>query len=232
MHLLADTQHIWHRVENGLRPCKEWAEIAQALGGGEDVLIDVNGFSPHKPRLVDWRFFLSRKHPDFGQVPISSFGNYGCGTHKEAIMVAASMVSRGCWDASIPESWEQFYKALVAGKKIVVDLSKLEEPVGWLKIYEAIADYVRLGTLASYLQTLSIFNEVLNPEQRLITTTLNWNHESALEYVQVRDENIPYISRHLRVQPELLDDETLSLAVLESLDSEFFILEKAGEGTW
>ncbi|MEW3703513.1 hypothetical protein QOZ40_28985, partial [Pseudomonas aeruginosa] len=80
----------------------------------------------------------------------------------KTIYVADSMVEQQDNYVSIEESWSEFYNALMLGKKVLIDLTALRPsgsqnarrltasgPLTFLRIYEAISDYVEQGTLTS-----------------------------------------------------------------------------------
>lgn len=159
------------------------------------------------------------------------------------IRVADSMTESHDDLVSIEQSWSEFYDALLLKKRVALDLSALRPsgttnslgltasgPLSFLKIYEAIAEYVEYGNLTSYLKIFSIINEVLRRggtyKNGATTSTLDWNHSDIWEYLNLSLNDVPYLKKGLRVHSEVLENKKLTGAIVNAVNSGSLWLEK------
>lgn len=233
------------KVANTDNPFEDWRYASIALRGAAGENLVVNSFLSQNPSTVDWSFYIDPAHTDFGKMGLAEVGKFGI-NNRIVIRVADSMTEDTETEPrsiSIENSWELFYKCLVAGERVAVDLSLLRAegttnshglvasgPLSFFKIYAAIANYVEQGTLTSYLQVFSTINEVLRRggvfKNGAITTTLDSTHPDALEYINLPLNEIPYLKKGLRVYPEILEDKALCDAVLKQVNGGSLWLEK------
>ena len=228
--------------------------LAIDLCGGAGVKVNLDNFKSFAPISANWGFYLDPEHPDFTKMSPDQAKLYTTIKPKDRIIRPDDSMSG---ENGLRASWESFIMGLapfspLRNNRIVVDLSNLR-PAGsvnsvgleasgalgqgkpgetsFLSIYEAIANHLSGGDIATLLVLLGTLNETLRRggfKRGIICTSLSYNHPQIENYLNFPNYTCPGgHKKAVRLDAGILNKGESFLELLaESCEKESTFLEK------
>lgn len=228
--------------------------IAQDLKSGAGVKVPLDHFQARSPIQLNWGFYLSPDHPDYGNITAEQKKLLRDPREGRMFTVDDSLLG----DTGIQASWSfmEFAQSISWGNPenlLIFDLSKLRPagtvnsnkleasgPVGrrgessFLSILQAIAHHLEDGGIISFVQLLGTINDCLRRggfKRGIVCTSLRWDSPYIWEYLDLNTVIIGGHKKAVRLTPDLIKYPKLVEAIAQSCEAEGTFLEKVKSPT-
>jgi len=246
------------------------ATIGRCLQVGAGVKVVMNAFEERPKAEANWGFYVSSAHPDRRYFPTSKQDRFidlqdGYPGDNTIVLQVRDTMEEGevesgdlVVSASIVDSWQVFWEALISGQPIVIDLTALRPagttnkvglvatgPFGYgdadggrdtsfLDIYCAIAAFYEEGTIKEALQLLGTINGCIRRggtyPNGIVTTSMNYQHPAFTDYLNADLVDLPGSHKKSAIVDRgLLDNPDLLKLLSQKVSQESVFLEKEDE---
>lgn len=250
-----------YEYDNDLFAAMKYVDIALRGGAGINVILDK--FTSHKPvdndAVRNWKFYIDESHVDSKNIPVHLKERLlpfkDLGREYKHIYVNDSMEEstyKLMTDFySIQESWSRFYICLISGMVPVINLTWLRPagstnnkglvasgPTSFLGVYEAIAEYVRMGDIKLLMNVFGAMNEVLRRggvlKNGIVTFDLDYRHPDIIKYLNIPlNELKGSTKKGIRVNEGIVDsDRLMNLVTLRINDKSLMLAKIQADGTF
>lgn len=241
-----------YEYDNDLFAAMKYVDIALRGGAGINVILDK--FVASAPiEDVEWYFELNDRHTDAASIPqhLKPLQTVGYSldmsyTDKdvEKIKVADSMEESTYYLCSIQQSWSEFYYALTNNKIAVVDVNRLRPngstnskglvasgAASFLGVYDAIAEYVRMGDIKSLMNVFGAMNDVLRRggamKNGICTFSLTYKHPDVIKYLNIPLSELKgSAKKKIRLDEVIIESDRLMKLVALRVNDKSLMIEK------